>query len=202
MFCPLLWRGLSKTMIVPTKMSLVKNPSFEIPEMALMLTSLGQLVQIRNLSDWTGRKLFKSIMNEARYTILLVEDDDNDVLLLQRAFRKAGLTHALQTVSDGEQAVAYLSGEAPFDDREKYPFPTLMLTDLKMPRKSGHEVLAWLRQQEKSEIKNLPVIVLTSSRLTDDVDQAYDLGATSYMAKPSGDFDGLAQMVKNLEAQK
>ena len=181
-------------------MSPTNKQSWEIPETAFGLTSVEQLLQIRNLSDWSAEKS-QSIMNEPQYTILLVEDDDNDVLLLQRAFRKAGLTHALQTVSDGEQAIAYLSGQPPFNDRAKYPFPMLMLTDLKMPRKTGLEVLAWLRQQP-SELKNLPVIVLTSSRLTDDVDQAYDLGATSYMAKPSGDFDGLAQMVKSLEAQK
>ena len=137
-------------------------------------------------------------MNTAQNTVLVVEDDSNDVLLLQRAFRKGGLTHLLQVVHDGEEAILYLSGEAPYTDRSKYPLPALMLLDLKMPRKSGLEVLDWLRKQT-NELKNLPVIVLTSSRLTEDVDRAYALGANSYMAKPSGNYEGLADMVKNLE---
>ena len=134
----------------------------------------------------------------AAHTILLVEDDSNDVLLLQRAFRRAGLTHALQVVSDGDQAVAYLGGQGQFNDRGKHPLPSLVLLDLKLPRRSGLEVLGWIRDQ-KPEVKNLPVIVLTSSRLSEDVDRAYSLGANSYMAKPSGNYDGLAEMVKNLE---
>jgi CheY-like chemotaxis protein len=134
-------------------------------------------------------------------TILLVEDDSNDVLLLQRAFRRAGLTHALQVVSDGDQAVSYLGGEGDYSDRAKHPLPALILLDLKLPRRSGLEVLEWLRGQP-AEIKGLPVIVLTSSRLSEDVDRAYGLGANSYMAKPSGNYDGLAEMVKNLDKKK
>lgn len=134
-------------------------------------------------------------------TILLVEDDSNDVLLLQRAFRRAGLVHLLQVATDGDQAVAYLGGEGQFADRQKYPLPALILLDLKLPRRSGLEVLEWLRGQV-NEIKTLPVIVLTSSRLSEDVDRAYGLGANSYMAKPSGNYDGLAEMVKNLERKK
>jgi CheY-like chemotaxis protein len=129
--------------------------------------------------------------------ILLVEDDSNDVLLLQRAFRRAGLNHALQVVSDGDQAVSYLAGDGDYSDRTKHPLPALILLDLKLPRRSGLEVLEWLRGQP-AEIKALPVIVLTSSRLSEDVDRAYGLGANSYMAKPSGNYDGLAEMVKNL----
>lgn len=140
-------------------------------------------------------------MNVPNQTILLVEDDSNDVLLLQRAFRRAGLTHALQVVSDGDQAVAYLGGDGQFADRTKHPLPALILLDLKLPRRSGLEVLEWLRNQPP-EIKSLPVIVLTSSRLSEDVDRAYGLGANSYMAKPSGNYDGLAEMVKNLEKKK
>jgi CheY-like chemotaxis protein len=135
---------------------------------------------------------------KAQHTILLVEDDSNDVLLLQRAFRRAGLTHALQVVTDGDQAVAYLTGQGQYNDRTAHPIPSLILLDLKLPRRSGLEVLAWLRG-ESSDVKKLPVIVLTSSRLSEDVDRAYALGANSYMAKPSGNYDGLAEMVKNLE---
>ena len=133
----------------------------------------------------------------SQYCILLVEDDSNDSLLLQRAFRRANLPHLLRVVADGEQAMAYLTGQDPYTDRDENPFPVLVLLDLKLPRKSGLEVLAWLRQQ--SELKDLPVVVLTSSRQTSDIDAAYALGANSYMAKPEGNFDDLAQMVKTLE---
>ena len=137
-------------------------------------------------------------MNNHKRTILLVEDDSNDVLLLQRAFRRANLDHSLQVVSDGDQAVLYFTGQGGYADRERYPLPSLVLLDLQLPRMSGLEVLAWLRNQT-GVLKNLPVIVLTSSRLSDDVDRAYALGANSYMAKPSGNYDGLAEMVKKLD---
>jgi CheY-like chemotaxis protein len=140
-------------------------------------------------------------VNNAQQTILLVEDDSNDVLLLQRAFRRAGLNHALQVVSDGDQAVEYLSGEGKYSDRDTHPLPALILLDLKLPRRSGLEVLQWLRTQPVL-VRSVPVIVLTSSRLSEDVDRAYSLGANSYMAKPSGNYDGLAEMVKNLDRRK
>ena len=75
------------------------------------------------------------------------------------------------------------------------PTPALLLLDLNLPGTSGLDLLEWLRKQPEP-LKELPVIILTSSRDTEDIDRAYELGATSYMAKPSGDFDGLAEMVK------
>lgn len=137
-------------------------------------------------------------MTLSNFTILLVEDDSNDAVLLQRAFKKAEISTMLQVATDGEEATAYLKGEGKFGDRSQFPFPSLMLLDLKLPRKSGLEVLAWTREQN-DEIKNMPVIVLTSSRQTTDIDEAYSLGANSYMAKPEGNFEGLAEMVKSLE---
>lgn len=135
-------------------------------------------------------------MSTTPYTILLVEDESNDAILLERAFRRANLAPNLKVVTDGEQAVEYLEGKGQFGDRSQFPIPSLMLLDLKLPRRSGLEVLEWIRKQDA--LKELPVIVLTSSRHTDDIDKAYDLGATSYMAKPEGNFDGLAEMVKKL----
>lgn len=134
-------------------------------------------------------------MSIARYTILLVEDDPNDVLLIKRAFRKANLANPIHVVGDGEAAVAYLAGQAPYTDRERYPLPMLLLLDLKMPRKSGFEVLAWLREQPG--LKRLPVVVLTASRETNDINRAYELGANSYLVKPVA-FDTLLEMVKTL----
>jgi len=136
-------------------------------------------------------------MNNSQYHILLVEDEPNDVFLIQRAFHKANLLNPIQTVSDGEQAIAYLSGANEFADRQRFPYPMLILLDLKLPRKTGLEVLAWLRSQSNA-IKRVPVVVLTSSKQSADINKAYDLGANSYLVKPVA-FEGLLQMVKALE---
>ncbi len=129
------------------------------------------------------------------YNILLVEDDPNDVFLIQRAFRKANLVKPIQVVQDGEAAVQYLSGHSYYGDRDRYPMPTLILLDLKLPRRSGLEVLEWLRQQP--QLKRLLVVVLTSSKENSDLNRAYDLGVNSYLVKPVS-FDGLLEMVKSL----
>ena len=134
-------------------------------------------------------------MNANAYPILLVEDSPDDALLIQRAFRKANLANPVELVRDGEEAVAYLSGKAPYDDRTRFPLPVFMLLDLKLPRRSGLEVLAWVRQE--SVVKRLPVVVLTSSRESVDVNRAYDLGVNSYLTKPVG-FEALLEMVKNV----
>jgi CheY-like chemotaxis protein len=127
--------------------------------------------------------------------ILHVEDDPNDVLLFQRAFRKANLTVNIQSTTDGDKAVAYLSGAEGYADREKFPLPTLILLDLKMPRKSGLEVLAWIRGQ--ANLRRLVVVIFTSSKHDEDLNRAYDLGANSYLVKPVG-FDMLVDLVKLL----
>lgn len=134
-------------------------------------------------------------MNIENDTILLVEDNPKDVLLMQRAFRKANLANPLQVVEDGEAAIHYLSGEELYSDRNRYPLPVLILLDLKLPRKSGAEVLAWLREQPK--LKRLPVVVLTSSKEYADINKVYDLGANAYMVKPVA-FDSLVEIVKML----
>ena len=129
------------------------------------------------------------------FVMLLVEDDPNDILLIQRAFAKACLVNPLKVVRDGEEALNYLSGTGDFADRGRYPLPSLILLDLKLPRKSGLEILQWLRQQPV--LKHIPVIVLTSSKESSDVSRAYDLGANSYLVKPVG-FEGLLELVKSI----
>jgi CheY-like chemotaxis protein len=119
--------------------------------------------------------------------ILLVEDEANDVLLIRHAFRKAEVVVTVQIASDGDQAVAYLSGEGEYADRSRYPLPGLVLLDVKLPRRSGHEVLEWIRAQPV--LRRIPVVVLTSSDVPDDRNRAYDLGASSYLVKPSGTSD-------------
>ena len=129
--------------------------------------------------------------------ILLVEDDPNDIFLLRRAFRQANVLHPISVVEDGVQATAYLAGEKKFADRLQHPLPSLMILDLKLPRKGGVEVLTWLRAQE-APLSRLPVIVLTSSRQLTDVNKAYDAGANSYLVKP-GEFDRLLELVSDLD---
>ena len=128
-------------------------------------------------------------------TILLVEDNPKDVLLMQRAVRKAGIANPLQVVNDGDAAVLYLSGQAPYNDRNSYPLPVLILLDLKLPRRSGAEVLMWLRQQPG--IKRLPVVVLTASQEYIDINNVYDLGVNAYIVKPVA-FNDLVEIVKTL----
>jgi len=134
-------------------------------------------------------------VNATAAPILLVEDSPDDALLIQRAFRKANLANPVQLVRDGDEAVAYLSGATPYEDRGRFPLPVFMLLDLKLPRRSGLEVLAWLRQEPA--VRRLPVVVLTSSRESVDVNRAYDLGVNSYLTKPVG-FEALIEMVKNV----
>lgn len=134
-------------------------------------------------------------MNVENYTILLVEDDPNDVLLVKRAFKKAEIGNPIQVVEDGDQALDYLAGNGQYADREAYPHPVLLLLDLKLPRSSGFDVLAWLRKHPG--LSRLPVVVLTSSKEISDIKRAYDLGANSYLVKPVN-FDSLLEMVRAL----
>ncbi len=127
-------------------------------------------------------------------TILAVEDDPGDVFMLERAVKRAGIANPLVVVRDGEAAVEYLAGNGIYADREKYPLPTVMLLDLKLPRRSGLEVLAWLRDQPG--LKRLRVVVLTSSRESPDVNRAYELGVSSYLVKPVD----MASLVERLAA--
>lgn len=135
-------------------------------------------------------------MADQRKTLLIVEDDPYDVKLIKRAIKKARILNPVQTIEDGEAAIAYLAGQSPFDDRSHYPLPVLMLLDLKLPKKDGFEILQWLRGQPA--LGRLPVVVLTSSNQSRDVNRAYDLGANSYLVKPVGS-DALVDMLKTLE---
>ena len=132
----------------------------------------------------------------ANGTILLVEDDSTDVLLLRRAFVKTGVTNPIQVVTDGDEAVAYLSGQGDFGDRGRHPLPSLILLDIKLPRRSGLEVLTWMRQQP--ELRRLAVVMLTSSGEPSDISQAYDAGANGYHVKARG-FEELLDLVDALK---
>ena len=131
----------------------------------------------------------------AKEIILLAEDEENDVLLIRRAFQKVGFSGKLSIVRDGEEALSYLNGEGKFSDREQFPFPTIVITDLKMPRRNGFEILQWLR--DKPECVGLPILVLTSSPAEEDIKKAYRLGANSYFVKPP-DFEQLQKLVSDV----
>lgn len=114
--------------------------------------------------------------------ILQVEDDANDVFLLQHAMKAAGVENPIQVVTDGQQAIDYLSGEGAYADREKFPLPCLVLMDLKLPYVMGLEVLKWIRLQPGPA---LIVIMLTASAEDADIGCAYRLGANAFLTKPS-----------------
>nr|RNJ70013.1 MAG: response regulator [Leptolyngbya sp. IPPAS B-1204] len=134
-------------------------------------------------------------MNLVDHTVLLVEDDDNDVLFMERAFDQANLQNPIQVIPDGDRAVDYLSGVGLYGDRDRYPLPVLILLDLKLPRRSGLEVLEWLQSQPG--LRRLPVVVLTTSSENSDINRAYDLGANSYLVKPVAP-DNLLNLVRTL----
>ena len=128
-------------------------------------------------------------------TILLVDDSVNDLFLMRRAFRKAAFNVPLLEAHDGEEAISYLTGVSPYGDRIQFPLPEVVLLDLKMPKIDGFELLTWVRAQ--AGIRRLTMIVLTASTLTEDIDRAFDCGASGYLVKPSS-LEELVAMVECL----
>jgi CheY-like chemotaxis protein len=122
-------------------------------------------------------------MNKQSNCILHVEDEESDVFLLRLAFKKAGLDTTLKAVADGQEAIDYLSAAGRYADRQQNPLPCLVLLDLKLPRMHGLEVLAWIRRQPN--LKGLVVIMFSSGSQPSDLERAYELGANSFLEKPS-----------------
>lgn len=133
-------------------------------------------------------------MNEEQ-TILLVDDSENDLLLMRAAFKKAECKVALREVHNGVEAIAYLNGEGAYNDRDKFPLPTVMLLDLNMPMKNGFDVLSWVRAQPG--LKRMSIIILTASMRDEDVEQAFDAGAHSFLVKPAT-MEQLATMIRSM----
>ena len=128
--------------------------------------------------------------------ILLVEDNQDDILLIRRAFERAGIGQQIQSVTSGVDAIAYLRGDPPYEDRGKHPIPGLVLLDIKMPVMDGFEVLQWIRGQW--ELSHVCVVMLTSSDEIRDVNRAYKLGADSFLVKPL-DFENAAELSRSLD---
>lgn len=122
-------------------------------------------------------------MNNKPFTVLLVEDDLNDIFLVKRAFKMAHIQNPLQVVTDGLEAINYLRGEGKYNDRQAHPLPKLVVMDIKMPRRSGFEVLEWIKHHEGA-LRRVPVIIVSSSEDPGDINRAYELGANAYMVKP------------------
>lgn len=134
-------------------------------------------------------------MAKAESGLLVVEDDPDALFLLKRALLKVGLRTPLQVATDGEEAVSYLSGTGHFSDRERHPLPCLILLDLKLPRKSGFEVLEWMRNQPR--LRRIPVIIVTTSGEERDRRRALELGAREYHIKPI-DSGGQLRLAKKI----
>jgi CheY-like chemotaxis protein len=129
--------------------------------------------------------------------ILLAEDDENDVVMFRRASHHANLTNPLLVVNDGNEVIAYLSGEGKYADRKRFPMPGLLLLDLKMPGRDGFEVLEWVRGRQ--ELRDLQVVVLTASDQFRDINRSFELGANSFLVKPA-EFDEFVGMVEALRS--
>lgn len=132
-------------------------------------------------------------MKESTDTILIVDDEEHDVEFLQRALQRAGVDNPVRTAGNGEEAIAYLKGEGNYADRANFPFPRVIITDLKMPQMGGVELLRWLH--ENPRFKVVPTIVFTSSTSQADVNAAFNHGASGYFVKPV-DFDQLKHIAR------
>lgn len=133
---------------------------------------------------------------KSNYLILVVEDDDSDFFLLERAFRKNNIQNPIVRVKDGLDGLHYLQGTGDFTDRDKYPFPDVIILDLKTPRMSGMELLAWIRDHPDCRV--IPTVIMSSSQQDVDVSRAYELGANTYFVKPTT-FEDLIQLTNTIQ---
>jgi len=127
--------------------------------------------------------------------ILYADDDEDDQMLAKDALEESRLANEIRFVNDGEELMDYLHHRGKYDDVEKYPLPGLILLDLNMPRKDGREALAEIKADPSLRI--IPVVVLTTSKIEEDILRTYDLGVNSFIAKPVS-FDGLVDIMKTL----
>ena len=134
-------------------------------------------------------------MKKEQITILMAEDDDDDFLLAQKAMKESHLLNTLHRVSDGEELLEYLNNEGEYEDKEAYPRPGVILLDLNMPKKDGREALNEIKSNES--LKEIPIIVFTTSKAEEDILKSYKLGVNSFISKPVK-FDELIKVMESL----
>jgi CheY-like chemotaxis protein len=138
-------------------------------------------------------EVLQMIIIDKPVEILLVEDNEGDIGLIEEVFEEAKIRNTLHIAEDGEEAILFLRGEGKFSGS---PRPDIILLDLNLPKKDGREVLREIK--EDNNLKNIPVVVLTTSRAERDILRSYDLHANAYVTKPL-DFDQLIKVVKSIE---
>jgi len=129
-------------------------------------------------------------------TILLAEDDPDDRMLTRDALAESRLANALYTVENGEELLAFLRHEGPYADAAKYPRPGLILLDLNMPKMDGREALREIKAD--IDLRQIPIVVLTTSKAEEDIYRSYDLGVNSFITKPVT-FESLVEIMKVLK---
>ncbi|MDB6111582.1 MAG: CheY-like response regulator receiver domain protein [Pedosphaera sp.] len=119
---------------------------------------------------------------DRKLTVLMVEDNTDDVLLLKKALTRQGANNPVQVVNDGAEGIRYLQAEGRYADRLKFPFPSVIFCDLKMPQMDGFDVLHWLRTHPECSV--VPLIILSAFKEDADIKKAYQMGANAYLVKP------------------
>ncbi len=130
-------------------------------------------------------------------TVLLVDDSLNDLMLMRHATEVAGVDNPIVQLRSGQEAIDYLSGFGDFSNRDRYPIPCLLITDLKMPHKDGFDLLEWML--DRREFDSIPKIVVSSSSQESDRKRAQHLGACAYFQKPLR-LERLIDLVRQLDA--
>src|SRR5664279_2325970 len=127
-------------------------------------------------------KMEVAFISDTSICILIADDDEDDVLLTEKAFKKSRLINCLYSVNDGEELMMFLRNTGKYKNKKKYPKPGIILLDLNMPRKDGREALKEIKSDPK--LRQIPVIVLTTSKAEEDIFKTYDLGVNSFITKP------------------
>lgn len=128
-------------------------------------------------------------------TLLLADDDPDDRLLVADALEESDWAADLRSVEDGEELMDYLRRRGKYADHDEWPLPSLILLDLQMPRKTGHQALKEIK--DDPQLLRIPVVILTTSRAQEDVARSYDLGVNSFISKPAS-FGALVDTMENL----
>lgn len=137
----------------------------------------------------------KTQKNKNPVPILIADDDSDDCQMIREAFQESRLLNTLHFVNNGEQLMSYLRHQGPYEDRNLFPKPGLILLDLNMPRMDGREALKEIK--EDACLRSIPVVVLTTSQAEEDIFRTYNLGVNSFITKPVA-FNALVQILRDI----